>query len=202
MGRQPAPGIAPVHASDGMVSMTSCVALIRGINVGRAKRIAMADLRDLAARLGHGNVRTVLNSGNVLFDTNGRDTRAAARVIEAGIESRFGFAAAVIVVTASELDAIVRSNPLPDAVADPARFLVAFVQDAGVLAPAKPLVRETWTPERLAIGSAAAYLHLPGGSAESPLLKAFTRATRESATTRNWSTVLKLMAAACQGEES
>jgi uncharacterized protein (DUF1697 family) len=62
--------------------MTECVALLRGINVGRAKRVAMADLRDLVAGLGHANVRTVLNSGNVVFGETAVTTRNWSTVLK------------------------------------------------------------------------------------------------------------------------
>ena len=68
--------------------MSRCIALLRGINVGRAKRIAMADLRELVAGFGHANVRTVLNSGNVLFDAARGDPARLAATIEAAIAAR------------------------------------------------------------------------------------------------------------------
>ena len=91
--------------------MTTCVALLRGINVGRAKRLGMAELREVVESLGHTNVRTLLNSGNVVFDAKRGSLPAIARSLEAAIQTGFGFAAPVIVVTAAEVDAIVRANP-------------------------------------------------------------------------------------------
>jgi uncharacterized protein (DUF1697 family) len=87
--------------------MTVCVALLRGINVGKAKRIAMADLRALIEGLGYTDVRTLLNSGNVVFSASRGATAAIAAAIEKAIVARFGFSAAVVVVTAKELEAIV-----------------------------------------------------------------------------------------------
>lgn len=179
--------------------MTGCVALLRGINVGRAKRIAMADLRDLVAGLGHANVRTVLNSGNVLFDAARGDPGRLASAIEAAIEARCGFSARVVVVTAADLDVIVRENPLPGVATNPSRLLVAFVGKPAALDAAGPLLREPWEPDALAVGSRAAYLWCAGGVLDSPLAQAFGRRLGEAATTRNWSTVLKLHAAAARG---
>ena len=92
--------------------MSECVALIRGINVGRGKRVAMADLRDMMVGLGHTNVRTLLNSGNVLFQSKRPNVTKIAASIEAPINGACGFSAAVTVITAQELDLIVDENPL------------------------------------------------------------------------------------------
>jgi uncharacterized protein (DUF1697 family) len=178
--------------------MTTYIALLRGINVGRAKRLAMADLRDLLEGLGYKNARTVLNSGNAIFEANRSTASKLAQSIEAGIERRFGFTAATIVLTAAELAAIVRKNPLADAANDPSQYLVAFASSKAALAKAKPLLAESWTPEALAIGSAAAYVWCSKGILASKLLPEFGRLTGDGVTTRNWSTVLKILAASCQ----
>ena len=175
--------------------MTTCVALLRGINVGRAKRVPMAELRELFASLGHTGVRTLLNSGNVVFEARRPDVAALARSIAAAIEGRFGFSVPVGVLTAAELDAIVHENRLVRAGNDPAKFLVAFVAGPATLARAAPLRAESWTPEAVAIGEHAVYLWCAGGILESKLAKAFGRLTGDEATTRNWATVLKLQAA-------
>lgn len=176
--------------------MTQCIALLRGINVGRAKRVAMADLRSLIEGLGFSDVRTLLNSGNAVFQAARPSPTKVASLIETAIRIEFGFFALVIVLTARDLQAIVAENPLPQASDDPSKFLVAFVGKRAVLGKAKPLFQESWEPEALAIGSKAAYLWCPRGIIESRLIKAFSRITVDAATTRNWGTVLKLQAAA------
>ena len=177
--------------------MTVRVALLRGINVGRAKRIAMADLRSLIKGLGHTNVRTMLNSGNALFQTDRNSNREIASELEAAIASQFGFAVPVLVLSSDELNIIVEENALPSA-GDPARLLVAFAYSAAALGKARVLLKENWEPESLAVGSKAAYLWCPDGIIQSRLAKAFSRATGDAATTRNWATVLKLQQAAVQ----
>jgi uncharacterized protein (DUF1697 family) len=176
--------------------MSRCIALIRGINVGRAKRVAMADLRDSFEKLGLKNTRTVLNSGNVVFEAPRPNSRELALCIENQIEKRFGFSAAVVVMSETGLAAVIRENPLGAFASDPARLLVAFVSGPGTLATAKSLLAEPWAPDVLAIGTRAAYLWCPNGVLESKLVKAFSRITGDCATTRNWATVLKLQAAA------
>jgi uncharacterized protein (DUF1697 family) len=177
-------------------AMATCIALLRGINVGKAKRIAMAELRALFAGLGHRNVRTLLNSGNVVFDAARADTHGLARDIGAAIERRCGFSAEVIVVTADELGRIVHENPLQELLGSPSQFLVAFVAEPRQLDRFKPLERAAVYGDRLAVGRNAAYLWCARGILTSDLAKAFLGSAGEGTTTRNWATVLKLQAAA------
>jgi uncharacterized protein (DUF1697 family) len=182
--------------------LTDCVALLRGVNVGRAKRVAMADLRAMVEGLGHENVRTVLNSGNVLFRSRSADTARIAGAIAAGIEGSFGFSAAVVVITAAELEAIVAEDLLRALAHDPSRYLVAFVPDPAALAKAGPLAAGAWAPEAIAIGARAAYLWCANGVADSKLAAELTRRTGGAVTARNWATVLKLRAALGAGENA
>jgi uncharacterized protein (DUF1697 family) len=175
--------------------VAECIALIRGINVGHGNRVAMADLRDMFTGLGHENVRTLLNSGNVLFRCSRPNVRKLSLAIEAAIAAACGFSASVMVVTGADLAAIIDENPLMKMVKDPARHLVAFVADAKRLEPLRPLLEESWKPDALAITNRAAYLWCSTGILESKLLQAFVRKAGNTVTTRNWATVLKLRAA-------
>jgi uncharacterized protein (DUF1697 family) len=180
-------------SKNGAPKGTACVALLRGINVGKAKRIAMADLRELVEELGFSNVRTLLNSGNVVFTAARPSPRKIAAAIEAAIEKRCGFSSKVVVVEAGVLDEIVAKNPLRKVATEPSRHLVAF-SASSEWASVKPLLAATWTPERLAIVGNAAYLWCEKGILASKLAPAFMRAAGDEATTRNWATVLKLQA--------
>ncbi len=173
--------------------MTRCVALLRGINVGRAKRVAMADLRRLVAGLGHADVCTLLNSGNVVFTATSPDTGEHARCIRAAVEGECGFDVPVVVVTAADLAAVVGEDPLAGIAADPARHLVAFVPDAGSLDALRRLLDESWSPEAVAVGRRAAYLWCARGVADSRLTQACLRLGGGGVTSRNWTTVLKLL---------
>jgi uncharacterized protein (DUF1697 family) len=175
------------------------VALIRGINVGKAKRISMAALCKLFSELGCTNVRTVLNSGNVLFESPRVRPAALGRAIQAAIAARCGFEAAVALIAAEELARVVAENPLVAVATDPARHLVGFVAEPQVLDSLKPLLLQSWAPDALAIGRRAAYLWCETGLLDSPLAKHFARRCGASVTTRNWSTVQKLLAAAGAG---
>jgi uncharacterized protein (DUF1697 family) len=171
------------------------VALLRGVNVGRAKRIAMAELRALVEGLGHSNVRTLLNSGNVVFEARGGNEGQHAKRLSAAIEKKFGFPVTVVVVSATELAAIVKGNPIKTA--DHPRYLVAFAADSSTMGRARALLQQSWAPDALVLGKRAAYLWCATGIADSKLLHALSRATSEAITARNWATVLKLQAMSC-----
>ena len=172
------------------------VGLIRGINVGRAKRVAMADLRALVEGLGYGDVRTLLNSGNVVFTAPRTTTARAAARIEEGLATQLGVPARVMVLTAAELAAAVAANPLLGVATDPPRLLVAVLADPADRAKLEPLVKQDWTPEALALGPRVAYLWCAAGILDSRLLTAVGRAVGDAVTTRNWTTVTKLQALA------
>lgn len=172
------------------------VALLRGINVGRAKRVAMADLRALVEGLGYGDVRTLLNSGNVVFTAPGVAPGAAAARIEEALVARLGVSSRVTVLTAAELAAAVTENPLLEVANDPSRLLVAFLAKPSDRSRLKPLVEQDWSPEVLSVGTRVAYIWCPEGILASRLPEAVGRALGDGVTTRNWATVTKLQALA------
>ncbi len=115
------------------------IALIRGINVGRAKRVAMADLRLLFESLGYRRVQTLLNSGNVILEGSGKARDEASRVEHALLE-RLGISDRVTLFTAAELAAAVAGNPLREIAEDPSRLLVGFLKEAGDCKRFAPLI--------------------------------------------------------------
>lgn len=170
------------------------VALLRGINVGRAKRVSMADLRALVEGLGGSDVRTLLNSGNVVFGSRRVKAVALAADIEKALSDDLGVSSRVTVLTGAELRGIVAENLLLRVARDPARLMVAVPQTAADLARLEPLRRQRWAPEALATGRRAAYLWCPDGTLKSPLAAAVARALGDAVTTRNWATTSKLAA--------
>lgn len=171
------------------------VALLRGINVGRAKRVAMAELRALVEDLGYGDARTLLNSGNLVFTTPRASAGDAAARIEAAIAKRLGVSSRVTVLSAAELAAAVEANPLLDIADNPSRLFVAFLADPKDRR-LESLVKKEWAPEALALGPRVAYVWCPAGQLESPLFEQINRALGDAVTTRNWATVMKLQALA------
>lgn len=168
------------------------VALIRGINVGKARRVAMAQLRELVQGLGYGDVRSVLNSGNLIFTAAGTTPTENAARIEEALASRTGISARVTVLSATELTTVVTNNPLLGVADKPSRLLVAFLADPSDRSRLGSLTEREWAPEALALGSRVAYLWCPDGVLASPLHRAVSRALGDAVTARNWSTVCRL----------
>jgi uncharacterized protein (DUF1697 family) len=175
------------------------VALFRGINVGHAKRVAMADLRALLAELGYLEARTLLNSGNGVFAVRGSARGDPAGRIEKAVAARLGVSSRVTVITARELVTILRDNPLLVGADHPGRLMVTVLARPADRTRLAPLAKQKWTPEALGLGARAAYLWCPHGIIKSPLAKAVERVLGDSGTSRNWNTMIKL--GALVGEE-
>jgi uncharacterized protein (DUF1697 family) len=168
------------------------VALIRGINVGPSKRLAMADLRAAVLDLGFHDVRTVLNSGNLIFTASGVTATDAASRIESVLAGPLGVPANVVVLSAEDFALAARENPLAAVADDPSRMLVAFLADSAEMSRLTPLAGQDWTPEALAVVSRVAYLWCPDGVIASRLAQAVARALGHGVTMRNWTTVGKV----------
>ena len=173
--------------------MATLIALLRGINVGRAKRVGMAQLRALVESLGYRDVRTLVNSGNIIFESSDQPNRAASR-IEAEIREQLGFSSRVTVLTAAEVGSIASQNELAERATDLSRLLVAVLNDPASLACLTPLADQDWGAEALVLGSRAAYIWCPDGILASRLPEAVGRALGDGVTTRNWATFMKLHA--------
>lgn len=174
--------------------MTTYIALLRGINVGKAKRIAMADLRALLEDLGYTDVATLLNSGNVVFKAGKGVPRKLAADISTAIATRLGIEVPVIVVPAKDLALIAKENPFATTTIEPSRLLIAFVPDADALSAVSTIASLVTPPEQFHVGTQAAYLHCARGILESKAGEALVGKAGKAATTRNWATVLKLQA--------
>jgi len=172
------------------------IALLRGINVGRAKRVAMADLRALLTGLGFSGVRTVLNSGNVVYDCPAAQADGAAAEIEEALVLKLGVAAKVTVLDAEQLTHVVEDNCLKNMADDPARLLVAVLSNPADRERLAPLARQHWEPEAFALGRWAAYLWCADGILASRAAAAMGKLLGDGVTTRNWSTISKLHALA------
>jgi uncharacterized protein (DUF1697 family) len=175
-------------------AMRTYVALLRAVNVGGTKRMAMAQLRVSLEALGLADVRTYLQSGNAVFrapDTGEGVERVLAECISECIATDFGHAVEVLVLTAEQLAAIVADNPFaarPDVDIKTlgATFLFSAVDEPTFAALTLPIA----PGEEAAWGGSVVYLHLPHGYANTKLNPG--RALKMPATTRNWRTVLAL----------
>jgi uncharacterized protein (DUF1697 family) len=180
------------------------VALLRGINVGGRNKVAMADLRNIVSSLGHTDVATYIQSGNVVFNSPDTDTDKLADALEEQTSQRLGLRPSVMVLTRDELNQMIADNPYPE---EPnPKFVHAIVRRgklsadgiAAVAAAQKKASDKGSRDEATVIGRAL-YLHTPDGFGRSELAVQLTKpATARSAdpagTARNWSTMLKLQA--------
>jgi len=170
------------------------IALLRGVNVGRAKRIAMADLRKLVGDLGFGDVRSVLASGNVVFSAPPLAPGDAAAAIEEALVLKLGVAARVTVLGSDELSAIIQENPLLPLATDHARLLTFILSEPGMKGVLDSLRECDWKPDALALGERAAYVWCPGGVLESAAAATVGKLLGDHTTSRNWNTLTKLHA--------
>jgi uncharacterized protein (DUF1697 family) len=170
------------------------VALLRGINVGKAKRVGMADLRTVAESLGYVDVATVLATGNIVFTVRKADAAPGPR-LERAIAARLGLRAAVLAVQQADFDRVIRANGLLSSERDPARLVVCMVRGTPAMTALSRLAAETWAGEQLVCGKGVGYLWCPDGLGESPLVAAVDKALRDDVTMRNWNTMLKIQAA-------
>ena len=174
--------------------MTTYIALLRGVNVGGNKMIAMADLRALLTRLGFKDVKTVLQSGNVVFRAPAQPTDKLEARLEREVEKALGLKADFHVRTADEWQALVGANPFgPAAKKDPARLLVTCYKAPLDAASVKAVQAAIAGPEVLHADGRHLYMVYPDGMGNS---KAAVLVGRKlgAGTARNWNTVLKLAA--------
>jgi uncharacterized protein (DUF1697 family) len=171
-------------------STTRYVALLRGINVGKAKQVDMPRLRTVLTARGHGEVLTHLRSGNVLLDS-GLDEAALAADVSTAIADEFGLAVSVVVRTARQLAAVVAADPLGELRTDPARYSVTFLPER----PAAALVADLPPADggEYRIQGRELYLWLPDGMSKSPMgTWKWDTLLGVAGTNRNWNTVTRL----------
>lgn len=176
---------------DTMVCMTRYVALLRGINVGGHRRVAMADLRTLLDGLGYADVATHLRSGNAVFTAGEADPGAVAETIRAAIGSELALDVPTVVRTAGRLRSAVAANPLE--VVDPAMFLVLFcstIPNDEVLAG---IDLSRYPRERVAVVEDQFYTAHEQGLRYARLPDLLARRVDGVTTGRNWRTVLRLL---------
>lgn len=174
------------------------VALLRAVNLGGHNRIAMAALRDLVASLGFAEVRTLLQSGNVVFRAPRQSTSALEATLQTATADRLGVSTPFVVRTAAEWRALVATNPFPDEAADsPNHLLLAALRDRPAPAAIASLEAAASRRERVRVIGREAFIVYADGIGRSRLTNAvIERTLRTVATGRNWNTVLKLAALA------
>lgn len=177
------------------MAIKTYAALLRGINVSGHKKVPMAELRTLLEGLGHGGVRTHLQSGNAVFTAGHGDEESLAAALRAAIEEHFGFAVDVLVRDHTYLKAVVDACPFPAADLEPKQLHVTYF--SGPVDPSRfaSVDQPAYLPEEFRLGDRALYLYAPDGLGRSKLAEVLSRPRLTKgliATSRNWNTVTRL----------
>jgi uncharacterized protein (DUF1697 family) len=180
------------------------VALLRAINVGGAGKLPMTQLREVLEGLGHRDVATSIQSGNVVFTPpSTAPTAELSRAIEDALEAAVGFRPPAVVLTGTELGAVHSDNPFP-AVTEPKQLHVGFFADAlgstyaAQARDAQRRAHEQGSRDEVAVSGSVVYLHTPDGIGRSRLAELIGRiraddGAKVQGTFRNWATVTKLL---------
>ena len=180
--------------------MPTHIALLRGINVGGNNKVPMAGLRELMTSLGHTEVKTYIQSGNVVFSTDGTDTAKLAAALDEAITERFGVPGHVVVISRDELAQVIADNPYPDESSPKALHAVfrksdLTADDLDRVETARQRAVAKGCRDEVTVVGRTLFLHAPEGIGRSELAAQLSRTTSmKSGTARNWATVTKLMA--------
>lgn len=170
---------------------TTVIALLRGINVGGHNKLPMAQLREIATSIDLADVRTYIQSGNLVASTD-LDADTIAGMLTDAIRSATGLEVPTIVRTADRWTDLIAANPFPDAV-DPGTHVHVIALPASASDAIHAFDAAAFAPEEMAVTDSEIYLHLPDGMGRSKLAIALNRIPDAAAgTTRNWNTVEKL----------
>jgi uncharacterized protein (DUF1697 family) len=175
------------------------IALLRAVNVGGNNQVGMADLRALLEKLGYANAKSLLQSGNLVFDAgDGRRAPDIEQQLETGAKKHLGLDTAFFVRAGKEWKAIITGNPFPkEANADPGHLLVVLLKDAPAAGAVAALQAAISGREVVRAGGRHAYVVYPDGVGRSRLTMALIeKKLGTRGTARNWNTVLKLGALA------
>lgn len=172
------------------------IALLRAINVGGRNQVAMSDLRDLLGSLGFAGAQSLLQSGNLIFESDRRTSAELERLLEVEMEKRLGLSIDYLVRTAAELAKIVARNPFPnEAKEDPGHLVVTFLKRAPQAKELEALQSASPGPEVIRFDGKQLYVVYPLGIGRSKLTNALIeKKLGIRATARNWNTVRKLAA--------
>jgi len=178
--------------------MTIQIGLLRAVNVGGHNKVAMGDLRELLAGLGMQDARSLLQSGNLVFRSDGCTAKQLERVLEDAAAKHLGLKTEFFIRTANEWKALIAGNPFPEeAQSDPSHLLVIFMKEAPDRADVAALQRAITGRELVRAKGRHAYVFYPDGVGRSRLTIALVeKKLGTRGTGRNWNTVLKLGALA------
>ena len=173
--------------------MATWIVLLRGVNVGGANRLAMADLRALMGSFGHTSVSTYIQSGNIVLTSARSDRAALAAEICAGIERAHGLSVSAVLRTPEELREALDTNPFT-AEPEATKVLITFLSGVPAVADVEKLERDRFAPEQFELLGGEIFMHYPNGAGRSKMtLDYFEKRLRVNGTSRNLNTVAKLI---------
>jgi uncharacterized protein (DUF1697 family) len=174
--------------------MNTYISILRGINVSGHKMIKMDALRKLYETLGFKNVRTYIQSGNVIFESKPAKHAELEKKIAQKIRADFGFEVPVLVRTHDEMEAVIQNNPfLKKRNEDPAKLHVTFLSAAPNAAIIADIQKGSWASDQFSVRDTHVYLFCPDGYGNTKLhTNFFESKLKLTATTRNWKTILEL----------
>jgi uncharacterized protein (DUF1697 family) len=169
------------------------IALLRGINVSGHKKIKMTDLKALFEELGFSNVRTYIQSGNVVFESN--SVTDLESKIAGKIREQYGFEVSVICRTAAEIESVINRNPYAEMVDfAPEKLYLTFLAEVPQPDKLEAIKAFTFEPEQYTISGQEVYVYCQNGYGNTKLENLFfEKKLKVTATTRNWRTVNKLV---------
>lgn len=172
------------------------IALLRGINVGGHNKVPMAELRAFFEGLGFGDARSLLQSGNVVFEAGAKKNSSLEKLLEMESASQLGLDVDYLVRDAGEWAKVVKANPFAKVAKDePGKLLVLFLRDKPKPAAVKELEAAIKGREKVKAVGRELFIHYPDGMGRSKLdLSLISRKLKQTGTGRNWNTVRKLAA--------
>lgn len=176
--------------------MSSYIALLRAVNVGGTKPIAMEKLRDFFTEIGFSEVQTLLNTGNVVFHADVGPASRLERMLEVEAEKRLRLKTEILVRTPRELNEVIAKNPFPrEAQNDPGHLVVMFLREKPEQKRVEELRSAIARREVLKVKGREGYIVYPDGQGRSKLsVKLIETKLVTRGTGRNWNTVMKLAA--------
>jgi uncharacterized protein (DUF1697 family) len=173
--------------------LTTHIALIRGINVGGHRQVGMTDLRNFLTQLGLDDVRSLLQSGNLIFGSKVRTGAELERFLETEALERLSLEVDIFVRTPEEWKSLIRQNPFrKEAERDPAHLVAVFLKNPAEAEAVAALQADIKGPETVKAKGKQAYIFYPNGQGRSKLTTTMIEKRLGRATGRNWNTVLKL----------
>lgn len=172
--------------------MGTWIGLFRGINVGGNNILPMAQLRSELESLKLKNVRTYIQSGNVVFESNANSASSLAKKLAAQIEKTFGFRPQLLILDGADLQTAIRLNPFPKAVSDPKTLHFFFLAEPATNPDLKALDDAKTASENYTLTDRVLYLHAPDGIGRSRLAAKIEKCLGVVTTARNYRTVDKL----------